>query len=112
MARNVNESKANSSAQWAKWKASGAVAGMPEAVMNKTLENPVTVDATGTFKKDGQVMQTLTLDMHVVAEGEGYTVSRPSCAVVVPGDNFRPGDVVDRSSFPKKAKPVERVFGE
>lgn len=106
----INESKKNDSRQWEKWRASGAVAGMPEAKMEAALKDPIKVDATGTYQLDGQPTQTLTLGMHVVYEGKGYTVSEPTVAVVVPGDEYRPGDMVDRKSLPRKTKPVERVF--
>lgn len=108
----MNESKVGDPRQWKKWKESGAIGGAPEAKMNEALKTPIKVDATGTFQKDGKVMQTLSLGSKVIAQGEGYTVTEPVTAVVVPGDKFRPGDMVDRKSLPKKTKPVERVFPE
>ena len=102
----MNESKMKSSVQWEKWHKSGATGGIPEARMHQVLQTPIRVEATVTFFEDGKpVRQTLSLGSQSISE----FATRPVIAVVIPGDKFKPGDLVSAANLPKGVKPVERL---
>lgn len=103
----MNEQKKGSPRFWKTWEKAGAIGGVPEAKMRAALERGIEIDATVTTFEGGRVVrQTLSCGREYLTPG-CYV---PQIAIVVRGDNFRPGQVISRENLPKGAQTVERFF--
>ena len=103
--RTMSSSKARSVQAWKKWYASGAVR-QPEFPEGVLVVNAIGEHLAGSAAG----FLTLSLGRVVVNSGNGWSVSRPICSVVVPADRkYRLQEVLPR--LPCNAVPVGVFFG-
>ncbi|MBD3164750.1 hypothetical protein GF323_06130 [Candidatus Woesearchaeota archaeon] len=107
----VNQSKVNDPRMWKKWRASGAVGTIDDAIARQLVkQGDLKVNAIGEhYAGPAEGYSTLSLGERTVNEGPDWKVTEPVLAVLAPGYNYQLGQ--ELSKLPKGYKPLRTVFG-
>ena len=106
----VNQSKINDPRFGAKWRASGAVGTIEDAIARQLAgQRDLRIVAIGEhYAGPAAGYSTLSMGERTVNEAPGWKVTEPVLAVLAPGHNYQLGQTLQR--LPKGYKPLREVF--
>lgn len=107
-----NESKTHDPRYWEKWRESGAVETIEDARL-RAESSPIRNRAkpiTAIGYDHERDISTLSIGEKVVASGEGWSTSQPECYCVVPGNNFKLGQMVQARYLPNGTQTVDQAY--
>ncbi len=109
-----NESKIHDPRYWKKWRESHAIETLQKAQLRTDLlpiryeSKPITAIGYN-HERD---ISTLHIGNKIINSGDGWSSSESECYCVVPGNNFKIGQMVRAKNLPKDTQTLGQAFPE
>jgi hypothetical protein len=107
----INRSKVNDPRMWKKWRASGAVGTIEDAVARQLAnqgEKLIVYEIAKHYAGPGYGCSTLSIGERTAIEDSDWSVLEPVLFVLAPGHNYTLGQEFQK--LPKGYKPFKEVF--